>query len=165
MSNEATLGGKEIIPSIGNVLNHEEFFEKKMKSKGLVAKFVQYCTETEYFPLIMATLEDEIDFGQIAFFFKVVCGKFNTIQKVYGIINFPFDDGENTNLKSLKQAAQYWLDTSVHKAKFLYNILDSPQLSQPILHDKLIQLMLNAFNKMQIFSKQTFGSLITNNYY
>ena len=153
MSNEATLGDEEILPSIGNVLNHEEFSEKKMKSKGLIAKFVQYCTDAEYFPLVMAMLEEEIEFGWIAFFFKVMCAKFNTIQKVYELTDFPFGDGENANLKSLKQAAQYWLDTSVRKANFIYNIVDSPQLSQPILHDKLIQLMLNAFRKMDNFFK------------
>ena len=153
MSNEATLGAEEILPSIGNVLNHEEFSEKKMKSKGLTAKFVQYCTDAEYFPLVMATLEEEIKFGQIAFFFKVMCAKFNTIQKVYELTDFPFGEGENADLKSLKQAAQYWVDTSVHKANFIYNILDSPQPSQPILHDKLIQLMLNAFTKMHNFLK------------
>ena len=152
MSNEATLSDEEILPSIGNVLNHEEFSEKKMKSKGLIAKFVLYCTDAEYFPLVMATLEDEIEFGQIAFF-KVMCAKFNTIQKVYELTEFPFGDGENANLKSLKQAAQYWLDTSVHKANTIYNIVDSLQLSQPILHDKLIQLMLNAFRKMHKFFK------------
>ena len=153
MSNEATLGAKEILPSIGNVLNHEEFSEKKMKSKGLIAKFVHYCTDAEYFPLVMAMLEEEIEFGRIAFFFKVMCTKFNTIQKVYELTDFPFGDGENADLHSLKQAAQYWLDTSVRKANFIYDILDSPQLSQPILHDKLIQLMLNAFTKMHKFLK------------
>ena len=155
MSNEATLSDEEILPSIGNVLNHEEFSEKKMKSKGLIAKFVLYCTDAEYFPLFMATLEleDEIEFGWIAFFFKVMCAKFNTIQKVYELTEFPFGDGENADLKSLKQAAQYWLDTSVHQATFIYNIVDLPQLSQPILHDKLIQLMLNAFRKMHKFFK------------
>ena len=62
--------------------------------------------------------------------------KFNTIQKFYKLENFPFGDGENDNLKSLKQAVQYWLDTSVRKANFIYNMLDSPTLSQLILHDK-----------------------------
>ena len=101
----------------------------------------------------MAMLEEEIEFGQITFFFKVMCAKFNTIQKVYELIDFTFGDGENADLKSLKQAVQYWLDTSVRKANFIYNILDLPQLSQPILHDKLIQLMLNAFMKMHNFFK------------
>ena len=153
MSNEATLCAEEILPSIGNVLNHEEFSEKKMKSKELIAKFVHYCTDAEYFPLMMATLEEEIEFGRIAFFFKVMCAKFNTIQKVYELTDFPFGDGENADLHSLKQAVQYWLDTSVRKANFIYDILDSPQLSQPIRHDKLIQLMLNAFTKMHKFFK------------
>ena len=105
MSNEATLGAKEILPSISNVLNHEEFSEKKMKSKGLIAKFVQYCTNTEYFPLMMATLEEEIEFGLIAFFFRVMCAKFNTIQKVYELTDFPFGDGENADLNSLKSSS------------------------------------------------------------
>ena len=124
-----------------------------MKSKGLIAKFVLYYTNAEYFPFVMATLEDEIEFGRIAFFFKVMCAKLNTIQKVYELTEFPFGDGENADLKSLKQAAQYWLHTSVHKANFIYNIVDSPQLSQPMLHDKLIQLMLNPFRKMHKFFK------------
>ena len=101
----------------------------------------------------MAMLKEEIEFGRIVFFFKVMCAKFNTIQKVYELTDFPFGDGENANLKSLKQAVQYWLVTSVCKANFIYNILDSPQLSQPILHDKLIQLMLNAFTEMHNFFK------------
>ena len=72
VSNEATLGTEEIVPSTGNVLNHEEFFEKKIKSKGLVAKFLQYCTDSEYFPLIMAMFDNEIDFGQIAFYVQKI---------------------------------------------------------------------------------------------
>ena len=124
-----------------------------MKSKGLIAKFVHYCTDAEYLPLMMVMLEEEIEFCRITFFFKVMCTKFNTIQKVYELTDFPFGDGENADLHSLKQAAQYWLDTSVRKANFIYDILDSPQLSQPILHDKLIQLMLNAFTKMHKFFK------------
>ena len=153
MSDKATLSPEEMVPSIANVLNSEEFSEKKMKSKGLVSKFIQYCNDLEYFPLVMVTLQDEVDFGRIAFFFKEMCGKFNTIQKVYQIQNFPFGDGENADLKSMKQAAQYWIDTSVRKAHFLHNMLDSPQLSQTILHDKLIELMLNAFSKFHAFFK------------
>ena len=84
-----------------------------------------------------------------------MCTKFNTIQEIYDIQNFPFGDGENADLISMKQAAQYWIDASVRKANCIVTLLDDPHMAHPLLHDKIIILMQNAFNKMHKYFKTT----------
>ena len=79
-----------ILPCSENPLGYENFSEKKLKSQGFLKQYFMYPTDMEYFPLVVATTNNEQDFARIAYFFKVMCVKFNTCTRTLQYTKFSF---------------------------------------------------------------------------
>ena len=141
-----------MIPSTEpNIL--ETFEEKKLKSKALMEQLIFYCIDGNYFPLPFTTTSDPRQMQRFVDFFKCISAKFNTIYHVYKIEDFP--ETENIEIANCHATAHYWMNACVTQAKFILLLLDKRNMTHPILHDKLIQLLSKVHEKICAYFKIT----------
>ena len=105
--------------------------------------FLMYCRDTEHFPLLLSkTKDNDPAFEKYSRFLFMLAKKFNAIRDCYQIAEFPM--GGRDEIVDFEDASYYWLNCNIGKMEKLLPLLQTSDMSQCIVHDGLINILVLA---------------------